>query len=87
MMRERFMGSKLLLIAAWLVPAVIVVLGINTGATIWYYTEAQLGALPAPSSYFVAAFSGLAALALSVIVAVGISIHVANSTTVDAEVR
>ncbi|WP_343924259.1 hypothetical protein [Rhodoglobus aureus] len=81
------MGTRFLLVATWLVPAVIVVLGINTGATIWYYMEQQMGLVPDPSTYYVAAVSGLVALVLSVIVAVGISIHVANFKTVDAEVH
>ena len=49
--------------------------------------KAPRPAVSEPSTYYWAAVSGLVALALSVIVAIGISIHLANSKTVDAGVR
>jgi len=75
------MGTRLLLIAAWLVPVAILILGVNVGATIWIYQEPQMGAIPTPDSFRVALWSGVAALLLSVVVAVGISIHVVTSRT------
>ncbi|TQO21150.1 hypothetical protein FB472_2821 [Rhodoglobus vestalii] len=81
------MGKKLLLVAVWLLPAVLVVLGINTGATIWYYMEPQMGSMPDPSTYFIAVVSGFVALALSVLVAVGISIYVATVSAAESGPR
>ncbi|EAR25382.1 hypothetical protein A20C1_03926 [marine actinobacterium PHSC20C1] len=73
------MGLRLLLIAAWFLPVAILVLGVNAGATIWFYLEPQMDASPAPDSYGVAFWSGVVALLLSVLVAVGISIQVAST--------
>ncbi|MBH0115648.1 hypothetical protein I6E52_02175 [Salinibacterium sp. NG253] len=70
---------RFLLIFAWLVPAFIVVLGLNVGATIWYYMEPQMGILPDPGTYYVAVFAGFIALLLSLVAAMGISIHVGLS--------
>ena len=81
------MGVKLLLIAAWLVPVAILILGTNTGATIWTYMEPQMDLIPAPAAYGVAFWSGVVALLLSVVVAVGISIHIASSRLPGAEDR
>ncbi|MGV8912265.1 MAG: hypothetical protein ACOH14_06555 [Rhodoglobus sp.] len=76
------MGSRLLLIAAWLLPIAILILGVNAGATIWAYMEPQMDTIPAPNSYGIAFWSGVVALLLSVLVAVGISIHVATGRSV-----
>lgn len=81
----QLMGTRLLLIAAWLLPAIIVVLGISSGATIWFYMEPQMGSLTSPDTYAIAIISGLFALALSVLVAVGISIHIITSRGVESD--
>ncbi|MBH0108993.1 hypothetical protein I6E81_02300 [Salinibacterium sp. NG22] len=73
------MAMRFLLVFAWLVPAFIVVLGLNAGATIWHYMEPQMGVVPDPGTYYVAVFAGLIALLLSIAVAMGISIHVGSS--------
>lgn len=75
------MGARLLLIAAWLLPVAILILGVNVGATIWIYLEPQMAAIPTPDSYGVAFWSGVVALLLSVAVAVGISIQFGTSQT------
>ncbi|MGV8857310.1 hypothetical protein [Rhodoglobus sp.] len=73
------MGSRLLLVATWLLPVAILILGVNAGATIWVYMEPQMDTVPAPETYGIAFWAGVAALLLSVLVAVGISIQVASS--------
>lgn len=67
------MKTILLIIATWAVTAMIMVLGVNAGATIWFYMERAIGTEPA--SYFVAAYSGIVALGLSFAVSIGITIH------------
>jgi len=69
----------LLLVVAWLLPIAILVLGVNSGATIWVYMEPQMDTIPAPETYGIAFWAGVVALLLSVLVAIGISIHVATS--------
>jgi len=71
------MKSILLVIAAWTVTVLIGVLGVNAGATIWFYREPVMESVAEPASYFVAAYSGIVALILSFVVSLGISIHVA----------
>jgi hypothetical protein len=75
------MGTRLLLIAAWLVPVAILILGVNVGATIWTYQEPLMDVIPAPDAFGIAFWSGVVALLLSVAVAVGISIQVGTSQT------
>ncbi len=65
-----------LVFSSWLVTALIAVLGVNAGATIWYYQEPVLDAVPEPASYFLAAYSGMAVLALSFAVSVAVTVHV-----------
>jgi hypothetical protein len=67
--------KTLLIIATWAVTVAISVLGVNAGATIWFYMEPAMGSIDEPASYSVAVYSGLVALALSIVVSIGISIH------------
>jgi|GEM_PF-4297380 len=74
------MKTTLLIIATWGVTAMIVVFGVNAGATIWFYTERAMGtepmgAPPEPASYFVAAYSGIVVLVLSLAVSIGVTIR------------
>jgi hypothetical protein len=70
-----------LVFSSWVVTALIAFLGVNAGATIWYYQEPVVDAVPEPASYFLAAYSGIAVLALSFIVSVAVTVHVARRTT------
>ncbi|MBH0053369.1 MULTISPECIES: hypothetical protein [unclassified Salinibacterium] len=71
------------LISSWLVTALIAVLGVFAGQTIWFYEEPLLGAIGTPSSYYVAAYSGIAVLTLSfaqsVVLSVGFAMRKAPS--------
>jgi hypothetical protein len=75
------MGPRLLLIGAWLLPVAILTLGVNVGVTMWIYMEPQMDTIPTPDAYGVAFWAGVVALLLSVLVAVGISIQVATSSS------
>ncbi|MET3721183.1 MULTISPECIES: hypothetical protein [unclassified Arthrobacter] len=68
----------LLVAAAWTVAALIAVLGVTAWQTICYYMEPVADTIADPGSYSLAAYSGLLALALSVAVSVGITLHAAR---------
>ncbi len=57
-------------VLSWLVTVLIAMLGIGAGQTIWFYAEPVVDTQPMPTSYFVAAYAGLAALAVSFITSV-----------------
>jgi len=69
------MKAILTMAAAWTVTALISVLGITAGQTFWCYMEPVMDTVADPASYYLAAYSGLLALALSVAVSVGITLH------------
>jgi hypothetical protein len=69
------MKSWALAISSWVVTALIAFLGVNAGATIWYYQEPVVDLVNQPTSYFLAAYSGFAALALSFVVSMAVTVH------------
>jgi hypothetical protein len=71
-----------LVFSSWVVTALIAVLGVNAGATIWYYQEPVIDAVPEPASYFLAAYSGIAVLSLSFIVSVAVTVHVGRCANI-----
>lgn len=65
-------------IAAWALTVSIVILGVNAGATIWFYMEPLQETVPDPTTYYVAATAGFMALFLSLVVSVGVTVHAAR---------
>jgi len=70
--------STYLVVSSWIVTALIAVLGLNAGQTIWFYEEPLFGAVITPPSYYLAAYSGIAVLALSFTQSVVMSINYAT---------
>ncbi len=68
----------ILAIAAWVLTALIALLGISAGATIWFYMEPVVDSVPDPASYLVAVVAGFLALFLSLVVSVGVTVRVAR---------
>ena len=69
---------KIIAIVAWVLTALIVILGFNAGATIWFYMEPVVDAVPDPASYYVAVTAGFVALLLSLAVSIGLTVHSAR---------
>ncbi|WP_427017060.1 hypothetical protein ACQCSX_20600 [Pseudarthrobacter sp. P1] len=81
------MKASLLIIAAWTTTALICVLGVSAAGAIWFYMEPVVDSVDDPASYYVAAISGMVALALSIAVSLGITIHLSRCTARDAAAR
>ena len=69
------MKLVILAIAAWVLTGLIAVLGVNAGATIWFYMEPVVDSVPDPASYFVAVTVGFLALFLSFMISIAITVH------------
>lgn len=65
-------------VAAWVLTGLIAILGVNAGATIWFYREPLVDAVPDPGSYFVAVTTGFLALLLSLVVSITVTVHAAR---------
>ena len=65
----------ILAIAAWVLTGLIAVLGVNAGATIWFYMEPVVDSVPDPASYLVAVTVGFLALFLSFMISIAITVH------------
>jgi hypothetical protein len=74
------MKSWGLVFSSWAVTALPAFLGVSAGATIWYYQEPVVDSVPEPVSYFIAAYSGLAVLALSFVASTAVTVHVGRCT-------
>lgn len=61
--------------ASWLVTLLLVILGTNIGATLWFYMEPVVDSVPQPGSYYVAAGAGFMALLLSFAVSIGLTVQ------------
>ncbi|PJJ81605.1 hypothetical protein CLV85_0782 [Salinibacterium amurskyense] len=72
------------LISSWLVTALIAVLGVFAGQTIWFYEEPLLGAIVTPPSYYIAAYSGVTVLTLSFVQSVALSASYATRRAASA---
>jgi len=73
-----------LLISSWVVTALIAVLGVFAGRTIWFFQEPLFGAVVTPPSYYIAAYSGIAVLTLSFTQSVVMSISYATQKAASA---
>ncbi|TVU58750.1 hypothetical protein FQP90_20770 [Paenarthrobacter nitroguajacolicus] len=73
------MKLNLMVIAAWAVTALLVLLGWATGVTLWSYMEPVVDTVDPPASYYVAAWAGVAALALSFVASICVTLYVAKS--------
>ncbi|MFQ4148146.1 hypothetical protein AAGW05_05530 [Arthrobacter sp. LAPM80] len=69
---------KIIAIVAWVLTALIVILGFNAGATIWFYMEPVVDAVPDPASYYIAVTAGFMALLMSLAVSIGLTVHAAR---------
>lgn len=72
------MKIVVLALLSWLVTGLIVILGVSTGATIWFFMEPIVDSVPDPASYYLAVGAGVPALLLSAAVSVGLTIHAAR---------
>ena len=72
------MKMVVLAITAWVLTAVIALLGVSAGSTIWFYMEPVVDTVPDPASYYLAAAAGFLALFLSLVVSVGVTVHAAR---------
>lgn len=69
------MQIKIIAVAAWVLTGMIVILGLNTGRTIWFYMEPMVDTVPEPVSYYIAVAAGFMALLLSLAVSIGATVH------------
>jgi hypothetical protein len=61
-------------VMSWIITALIAVLGVAAASTIWYFQEPVIDSVAEPSSYFIAAVSGLVVLTLSFLLSCGLTV-------------